>query len=108
MYLYVSASCVSCPGSVTPMHKCKNLIHLRLVIRASAPCSVALLTGGGMTRSYGGKLVIKCASLQQTAMKLYDVVEVDLSALQEFPWMIGHTTGPKKREIWSGLALNWL
>lgn len=35
---------------------------------------------------WGVKLVIKCASLQQTAMKLYDVVEVDLSTLQEFFW----------------------
>lgn len=53
---------------------------------------------------WGVKLVIKCASLQQTAMKLYDVVEVDLSALQKFPGMIRHAAGPKKSKIWSGLA----
>lgn len=45
---------------------------------------------------WGVKLVIKYALLQQAAMKFCDVVEVDLSAAQEIPGMIGHTAGTKK------------
>lgn len=46
---------------------------------------------------WGVKLVIKYALLQQAAMKFCDVVEVDLSAPQEIPGMIGHTAGIKKK-----------
>lgn len=40
-------------------------------------------------------------------MKLYDVVEVDLSGLQEFPGMIGHTAGPEssKNLVWISIKL---
>lgn len=49
---------------------------------------------------WGMKLVIKRASLQQTALKLCDVVEVDLSAPQEFPEMIGCVPqGPKRENL---------
>lgn len=55
----------------------------------------------------GVKLVIKCAFLQQAAMKLYDVVEVDQWALLEFPGMIGHTAGPEesKNLVWISIKL---
>lgn len=48
---------------------------------------------------WGFELVTKCAALQQTAIKLFYVIEVNLSTLQEL------LLGPKSK-IWSGSALN--
>ncbi len=68
--------------------------------RASHPslCSMqrcSVNVGRNDSLLLGVKLVIRCASLQPAAVKFYDVAEVDLWALREFPGMIGHAARPK-------------